>query len=456
MYDPASIQAELAVQLRGTPGDLANRTSFREFVVNVQEFRVYLAMLGTQTHVSMMYTPGMYYSLASVTSTYQGKVLAFIGDRRATKEPTPICLQTTKTWEWHAGDAVTDFEKFREFHDVEANKGNLWTPTAGDGVPAELRVPNLLAIPNMLVDLLRNQGSAITPHDILASTDDFVQDSREPGQHWEYVRKWCLVAGQANASGKSKVCLDTTPVTVDDEDFDRWVGTRLDIAFGSRPLTSAGPLAGLTSNQPTMDFLKLSQMLSMTIGTNMLQFSQAVTPTVGAAGTTGSETALATGKGFDQDQITKLKDACGVRNAQRIPAIWSVIQSTKGKSFDFDTYSAHIAKSLELWCRSHHIDCDKSIFLEAKFFEDLVALLFNPGGPVAQYHSVARGMSMLACRSLTAMAAEFCREYEEAAESTRHTRSLDDLLKKNRSKTVEPAATYTDLKLNIETYCGLL
>ena len=43
MYDPASIQAELAVQLRGTPGDLANRTSFREFVVNVQEFRVYLA-----------------------------------------------------------------------------------------------------------------------------------------------------------------------------------------------------------------------------------------------------------------------------------------------------------------------------------------------------------------------------------------------------------------------------
>jgi hypothetical protein len=104
-----------------------------------------------------------------------------------------------------------------------------------------------------------------------------------------------------------------------------------------------------------------------------------------------------------------------------------VIQLTKGKSFD--SYRAHIAKSLELWCRSHHIDCDKSIFLEAKFFEDLVALRFNPEGPVAQYHSVARGMSMLACRLLTAMAAEFCREYEEAAESTRHTRSLDDLLK---------------------------
>ena len=89
MYDPATIQAELAIQLRGIPGDPANRMSFCEFVVNVQEFRVYLAMLGSQTHVSMIHTLGVYYSLASATSTYQGKVLAFVGDRRATKEPTP-------------------------------------------------------------------------------------------------------------------------------------------------------------------------------------------------------------------------------------------------------------------------------------------------------------------------------------------------------------------------------
>ncbi len=138
----------------------------------------------------------------------------------------------------HRLGSGTDF--FSEFYDVEANKGNLWTPTVGDGVPAELRVPNLLAIPNMLVNLLRNQGSAVTPHEILASIDDFVQESGQPGHHWEYVRKWCLVAGQANANGKSKVCLDTTPVTVDDEDFNRWVGTRLDIAFGPRPPTAVG------------------------------------------------------------------------------------------------------------------------------------------------------------------------------------------------------------------------
>ena len=62
-----------------------------------------------------------------------------------------------------------------EFHDMEANKGNLWTPTVGDGAPAELKVPNLVAIPNMLVNLLRNQGLAVTPYDVLASIDDFIK-----------------------------------------------------------------------------------------------------------------------------------------------------------------------------------------------------------------------------------------------------------------------------------------
>jgi hypothetical protein len=202
-----------------------------------------------------------------------------------------------------------------------------------------------------------------------------------------------------------------------------------------------------------MDYLALSKMLATTIGSNMLQFSQAIAPQGGVATATGGDTALATGKGFDQDQIAKLKDACGVRNAQQIPAPWSVIQATKGKRID--TYRAHIAKAIKSWCRAHHINWDKSIFLEDKFFKNLVALRFNPGGPVAQYHLAARGMLMLACRSLSAVEAEQSREYEEATENTRHTQSIEDLLKRNRGKTVAPAANYMDLKLNIGTYCGL-
>ena len=142
----------------------------------------------------MIHTPGVYYSIASATSAYQGKVLAFIGDRKAPKEPTPICLPMLKSWEWHTGDAVTNFDKFSECYAVEANKGTLWTPAAGDGAHAKLKVPNLVAIPTVLINLLPTQGwrSRHTTYWLLLTTLSTVVDIRvingitsENGAWWQ-------------------------------------------------------------------------------------------------------------------------------------------------------------------------------------------------------------------------------------------------------------------------------
>ena len=65
-------------------------------------------------------------------------------------------------------------------------------------------------------------------------------------------------------------------------------------------------------------------------------------------------------------------------------------------------------------------------------------------------------MSMLACRSLTAVEVKYCQEYEEAAADTKHTQNLKEILKRNSGKTVAPATNYMDLILNIGMYCGLL
>jgi hypothetical protein len=73
----------------------------------------------------------------------------------------------------------------------------------------------------------------------------------------------------------------------------------------------------------------------------MLQFTQAVLPSAAA----GPATPLETGKGFDKDQIAKLKDTCGVIDACAILNIWFVIQSTKGESCD--SYWAHLSKLIE-------------------------------------------------------------------------------------------------------------
>ena len=222
MYNPATIDAKLRVQSTVIPGDSTSRAGFCNFVANIQQLRLYLAMLGGQLHVMMIHTPGVYYSIKLLTSAYQGKMMAFIGDCRVTKEPTPVCLPTTKAWKWHTGNAIADFTKAEAHYSVEVNKGTLWTWGGTDGLPSAMTRPNLLAIRNAFGDLLRTPGLAITPHDVLTIVEEFIQNSgHPPGQQWECVQRWCLVACQTGNNGKSKVFLDTIPVTIDDDKFDR-------------------------------------------------------------------------------------------------------------------------------------------------------------------------------------------------------------------------------------------
>jgi hypothetical protein len=68
MYGPATIDAELGVQSAVIPGDSTLRTGFHNFMANVQQLRIYLAMLGGQLHVTMIHTPGVYYSIKSSMS----------------------------------------------------------------------------------------------------------------------------------------------------------------------------------------------------------------------------------------------------------------------------------------------------------------------------------------------------------------------------------------------------
>ncbi len=98
-------------------------------------------------------------------------MMAFIGNRCATKESKPVCLPTTKAWEWHAGNAIADVAKAEAYYSVEVNRGTLWMPGATDSPPSAMTVPNLLALPNALVDLLCTLGLAITPHEILNIVD---------------------------------------------------------------------------------------------------------------------------------------------------------------------------------------------------------------------------------------------------------------------------------------------
>ncbi len=78
------------------------------------------------------------------------------------------------------------------------------------------------------------------------------------------------MASQAGTNGKSRVFLDTSPVTIDDEEFDKWVTDSLDITFSPRPPGSNMSTAGAAGTQQAMDYLALAKILATTIGTNMI------------------------------------------------------------------------------------------------------------------------------------------------------------------------------------------
>jgi hypothetical protein len=144
-----------------------------------------------------------------------------------------------KTWQWFTGKAIIDYTKFLKYHGNQANLGTLRKPTANEGTAVEVKVPHLLAIPNILVNVLRNQGTAATPWDALTAVDEIIASSITPRTSWDLIRNWCMVAGQAGNNNKSHVFLDIDSVTIDDKEFDLWVGQKLDSNLGPRPATAS-------------------------------------------------------------------------------------------------------------------------------------------------------------------------------------------------------------------------
>jgi hypothetical protein len=219
---------------RDIQDNVAKQNAFREFTTNYNQMRMYIAMVGEQKSITMIHTIGAYYSIRAATNSYQGKVMGFIGDRRATKEPTPICLPQVKAWQWYTGHVNTDKEDFMTFYEEEANRNKWWTPTLA--MTQETKAPHLLAIPNAMVAILQESGGAATPSDVLNAVDELQQatEGAITKEQWKTVIDWCMLAGQANQNGKSLLSIEVASVAIDDDEFNTWVGSKLDVAFGPR------------------------------------------------------------------------------------------------------------------------------------------------------------------------------------------------------------------------------
>jgi hypothetical protein len=164
-------------------------------------------------------------------------------------------------------------------------------------------------------------------------------DGGVPEDQWKTIIEWCLVASQGDVNNrKSLLSIEVDSVAIEDDKFDTWMESKLNMALGKRPAGNWPPTNAIAQQRPLHDHLHMAHLLASTVGQGqgMMQFTQAAATqmTAGGAGTLGQGTPLEMSKGFDKDQLANLKDTCGVMSAKDIPNIWSVIQVTKGKAHD--------------------------------------------------------------------------------------------------------------------------
>ena len=139
---------------RSVGGDTAKITQWRDVMGNLQDFKAYLFVKQGSAFATVMHLPMKFAAISTATGHLQGRIIAFVGDRTPTREPTPILLPQCKTWEWVKETVSSDGPAMFKFYDKDpSHVGMLWKGEGGDDeAKKEAHAPRLLSIPLWLLD----------------------------------------------------------------------------------------------------------------------------------------------------------------------------------------------------------------------------------------------------------------------------------------------------------------
>jgi hypothetical protein len=85
---------------RDVNGGMQKIKQFQEVVGGLQNFWTYLLMKPGSAFVTVLHSPMKLVAISKATQHLQGRYVGFVGDRTATKDPTPVVLPLQSTWKW--------------------------------------------------------------------------------------------------------------------------------------------------------------------------------------------------------------------------------------------------------------------------------------------------------------------------------------------------------------------
>ena len=452
---PTTIPQELNWQ-RSVEGDPTKINHWKDVMGNLQEFKAYIFVRQGSCYATVMHSPMKFAAISPATAHLQGRIIGFVGDRTATREPTPILLPQLKTWQWVKETVFTDGPALiKHFGDDPARTGTLWKGEGGDDdSKTELHAPRLLSIPLWLLDRIRQEGRALMPYEILHMVVHHIEevDTREYTDAWATVAAWCILASQGNTSGESLMSFSIEAITeVEDDYLGRWLEQRLDTTMGPRQQGAVPAVAPYRGGAP-------GPMSQATFAADIGKGVALGLKALGAPMATGhlqSPTKDGDEKTrYTDDDIAAIMGFSHVHRGDQVQPIWITMNNAKQKNHD--VFRRQLLARMTDWAYDRRITIDTGVFLDVETVKAIVDLKFNPGEGVAHLNSAAKGLSILACRARTTGEIERLKEREEALTATEKTRQLDEFLRLQKDQRRAPADNFLELKNNIATFMGLV
>jgi hypothetical protein len=83
-----------------------------------------------------------------------------------------------------------------------------------------------------------------------------------PEDQWKTIIEWCLVASQTDVNNrKSLLSIEVDSVVIDDDKFDTWVESKLDMALGKQPAPGVPQQWAMAPQQQQMhDHLHIARL----------------------------------------------------------------------------------------------------------------------------------------------------------------------------------------------------
>ncbi len=99
-------------------------------------------------------------------------------------------------------------------------------------------------------------------------------DGGVPEDQWKTIIEWCLVTSQGDVNNKkSLLSIKVDSVAIDDDEFDTWMESKLNMALGKRPAGNWPPPNVVAQQPPLHDHLHMACHLASTVGQGMMQFT---------------------------------------------------------------------------------------------------------------------------------------------------------------------------------------